>query len=382
MRKIVLATTVAQSIKLFGPLPQVLSGNGWEVHFVSSPGPEIQVFADTKICHHSLEMARNPSLFRDLLAFIHWVQLIRVIRPEIIFVGTPKASFLGLVAAWFARVPNRIYGLWGLRMETTEGLGRRLLRALERLTSVAATSVLAVSKTLLDKYLELELCKPQKIFILGLGSSHGVDVERFSPMCKKLISEQAANIGLHYGIPVLGFVGRFSHDKGADTLLATRKLLVERNIDHELLIIGSVEGSAHVLEEISNCGRSVKHVGTVGDIDRYYPLMDMLLLPTRREGFPNVVLEAAASGIPAVTTNATGAADSVVNGVTGITVPVDSSKDFAEAVFELIGNIEARKLFGMAARQRAVAHFSEGTVIDSIVKFLDRLPQNVSHSQK
>jgi len=297
----------------------------------------------------------------------------RKINPDVLFVGTPKASFLALVAGKLTRVPSRVYGLWGLRMETTAGLSRKMFAGFERAASAAATDVLAVSKSLADKYLELRLCKSTKILVIGGGSSHGVDTERFTPAILESTFSLAKKIGLAEGVPVLGFVGRFSRDKGADSLLATRMLLSEKNIDHELLLVGSVEGETDVLNKLNDFGRRIKHVGVVSDVELYYKLMDVLLLPTRREGFPNVVLEAAASGVPAVTTDATGAVDSVVNGLTGITVQLKSTKDFSEAVFALLRNPESIKRLGSSARARAVADFSEAAVLAEIMEFLEEL---------
>jgi glycosyltransferase involved in cell wall biosynthesis len=299
----------------------------------------------------------------------------RKISPDVLFVGTPKASFLALVAGKLTRVPRRVYGLWGLRLETTAGLSRKVFAGVERAASAAATDVLAVSRSLADKYLELRLCRLTKILVIGGGSSHGVNTERFTPAIFESTLPLAKRIGLAEGIPVLGFVGRFSRDKGADSLLGTRMLLSEKNIDHELLVVGSVEGETDVLSKLNDFGRRVKHVGVVSDVELYYKLMDILLLPTLREGFPNVVLEAAASGVPAVTTDATGAVDSVVNGVTGITVPFESSKDFSEAVLGLLCNPDSITRLGRSARARAVADFSEAAVLASIMEFLEKLPK-------
>jgi len=373
--KIVLAVTVSQSIKLFGRLPYLLNENGWEVHVVSGPGSESKEFGDSKVLHHELLMKREPSLLRDVIALFRWVDLMRKINPDVLFVGTPKASFLALLAGKLTRVPSRVYGLWGLRLETTAGLGRKVLAEFERAASAAATDVLAVSRSLADKYLEFRLCKSTKILVIGKGSSHGVDTERFTPAIFESTRPLAQKIGLAEGVPVLGFVGRFSRDKGADSLLATRMLLSEKNIDHELLVVGSVEGETDVLDKLNNFDRRIKHVGVVTDVERYFKLMDVLLLPTRREGFPNVVLEAAASGVPAVTTDATGAVDSVVNGVTGITVPLESSKYFSEAVFGLLCNPDSIKRLGSSARARAVADFGEAAVLSGIMEFLEKLPK-------
>jgi glycosyltransferase involved in cell wall biosynthesis len=360
---------------MFGSLPQLLAKGGWEVHLVSSPGADSKRFEGTGVTNHALPMERDPSVLKDLLAFIRWVRLMRSIRPDVLFVATPKASLLGLVAAWITAVPTRIYGLWGLRLETTAGVRRTILGRFEKLASDAATAVLAVSQSLSEKYLKLGLCGVDKIFVLGSGSSHGVDTNRFIPETSDKADRLSQEIGLQVGLPVIGFVGRFCRDKGAETLLETRRQLRNFGLNHELLLVGAIEGSLDVLHELGRTGLPVKHVGDVENVENYYPLMDLLVLPTMREGFPNVILEAAACGVPAVTTDATGAVDSVVHGVTGLTVDANSPEAFGAAVRDLMTQADTRRRLGASARQRAVAEFSESLVLNRVMKFLEQFPE-------
>lgn len=371
--RIVLAVTIAESLKFLGPLPKMLSSAGWDVHLVSNPGQVAQDINTRGVSIHALPMDRKPSIAQDLPALFLWFKLLRRIRPTIVSIGTPKASLLGIFAAWFLRVPQRVYVLRGLRLETTRGPSRLLLWLLERVTAECATHVLAVSHSLAAKYLELGLCDSDKITVLGSGSSHGVDLKRFSPKPPREVEAKRKELGLSPGVPVLGFVGRFSRDKGTRAILETRKKLVERGIDHEILILGPVEDSQTILDEMNTLGRRAKHVGEVSNVEDFYPLMALLLLPTKREGFPNVVLEAGAAEVPAVTTTATGAVDSVVHGTTGLLVPQDSDDQFAETVADLIQATQELASLGLAARKRIVEEFDESYVTKNILNFYQEI---------
>lgn len=360
--RIVLGVTIAESLKFLGPLPNLLANAGWEVHLVSNPGQEAQASDQENITFHGISMARKPSLARDSPSLFHWFRLLAKLNPTIVSIGTPKASLLGIFAAWVLRIPRRVYVLRGLRLETTRGPSRWLLWLLERVTAGCATHVLAVSHSLSAKYLQLGLCAATKITVLGSGSSHGVNVERFSRKPPKEVEARRVELGLAPGLPVLGFVGRFSKDKGAQTILATRKKLLRDGVDHEILILGPIEDSQRVFDELNSTGRPVKHSGEVGNVEDFYPLMTVLLLPTKREGFPNVVLEAAVAGVPTIATSVTGAVDSVIHNVTGILVAPEPSEIFPVAVEELLRNSPKIRKLGKAAETRTTEEFDEKRV--------------------
>lgn len=373
---IILGVTSAESIKLLGGIPQALLEADWDVHIVSSPNQEIKLLTRSKIAYHTFMMKRDISLISDTASLIKWILLVHRVRPNFVVVGTPKAALLGLVASWLLAVPNRVYVLRGLRLETTSGIRRLLLYIFERITSAMATSVISVSNSLALKYSALGLREREKIFVLGQGSSHGVNVNRFSPKNAQYKSTLARKLGLEDDIPILGFVGRFSEDKGAATLLTTRKLLVRLGIDHQMIIIGVLENSFSLFQELNKIGRKVKFIYNKNDIEKYYPLMDILLLPTKREGFPNVVLEASSTGIPVITTDATGAVDAVENLHTGLIVPKNSPEAFAEAVAMLLSDKTLRTKMGLNGRIRVIRHFDEAEVSKNVVNFFDSFLRN------
>lgn len=362
-KRILLAVTVDMSLSFMDGFPAFLVSRGWEVHVVSSPGPLLAALeVQEGVVAHPIEMARNPSLSSDLKSFIEWMQVVREVKPHLISAGTPKAGLLGILAARILRVPRRVYHLRGLRLETSKGVGRVLLLCAERFVVSGAHRVLSVSFSLRDRALELGVASAEKLTVLGHGSSNGVDLKAFEEknFSKESLEGLRLATGLDPSVPVIGFVGRLTEDKGLKVLAEARALLHERGIDHQLLVVGGIDGRGGdtFVTTIMTTGRPAFVTGRVTHPAIYYQLMDVLCLPTLREGFPNVVLEAAAAGRPAVTTDATGAIDSVIDEETGFIAHMGSAVEIADQLEKLLYSKSLRELLGEKAKARATNLFS------------------------
>jgi len=366
-RTILLGVTVDASLILVRGFPEYLRDHGWSVHVVSASGPNLDRLRSIPgITTHAIEMTRNPSPVADFKALISWVRILKRVRPSVTSVGTPKAGLLGGIAALITRVPHRVYILRGLRMETAKGLQHRILSFLECVSMFTAQTVVAVSPSLRSRTLESGLVAPEKLTVIGSGSSNGVDLLHFDrrsiPVTQ--LSELQQSLNITPGVPIIGFVGRLAPDKGLAVLSEARALLIEKGYDHHLLVVGGIDDQAapELLSGLRTLGRPIIETGHVSDTRAYYALMDILCLPTRREGFPNVVLEASAMMVPTVTTKATGAIDSVVDTTTGLLVDVDNPKQLARALMSLLSSPDSRTTLGRAARERVERHFSRPIV--------------------
>ncbi len=363
-RTVVLGVTADQSITLLRGLPQFLREQGWDVHVVSTPGPLLErLAADEGVTVHGLAMARNPSPLSDLRALAKWIALLQKLRPASLMVGTPKAGLLGSLAGFVTRVPRRIYVLRGLRLETTTGLPRFALASLERLTAAASHTVLAVSHSLAQLYIDSRLAPRRKVRVLGEGSSNGVDVHahELGALPEGALADAQARASLTPDLPVIGFVGRLTRDKGLAVLMEAAERLSAKGLSFQLLLVGGVdsEDGREILARLMESAIDVSAVGHVDDPRPYFHLMDVLCLPTFREGFPNVVLQASASRVPTVTTRATGAVDSVVDGVTGLLADIGDSSSLAAALEPLIRDPDRRMAMGQASRKRVMQHFDQ-----------------------
>jgi glycosyltransferase involved in cell wall biosynthesis len=310
-------------------------------------------------------MERRISLIADVRALLRLIVLLMRLRPAIVSTGTPKAGLLVGLAAALTRVPRRVYILHGLRVEGSRGAMRVLLWAMEWLACVCAHTVVCVSPSLRDRALALRVLPARKARVIRAGTSSGIDTLRF---CRTRERTQAAaalraELGISPQQTVIGFVGRLTEDKGITELIeAHLDLTRERGLDCVLLIVGQNEGAT--IEELPN----VYVIGHRDDVATCYHAMDVLALPTYREGFPTVVLEAACAEVPAVVTDATGSIDSVVADVTGLIVPVKDSRALADALQILITETENRHRMGLAARERVARDFRPQDVFNGLVE--------------
>ncbi len=373
-RRILLGVTSDVSLSLMVGLPERLVAEGWEVHVVASSGERLRELGDVPgLTTHAVHMERDPRPTADLRSLIAWWRLIRLIRPYVLFVGTPKAGLLGMVAGLVGRVPVRIYHLRGLRLETAKGASWHVYRAIETLALGAATSVVAVSHSLMNRAVELHLAPRRKFVVLGQGSSNGVDTDRFSPQADAAARESLREeLKLAPDTPVVGFVGRLHPDKGLAFLCGASHILTRRGVRHQLLVVGGADhaSAAELRTMLSRLDAQVTLVGAVPSAAPYYRMMDVHCLPTLREGFPNAVLEASASGVVSVTTDATGAVDSVLAEDTGIIVPVGDGAALADALQELLSDSEKRRRMARRAYEHTVRNFSRPHVQSAIVNYL------------
>ncbi len=372
-KKIVFGVTAAESLKLLGNLPLKMQLAGWSVFVISGAGSKEHDpwGGDIKILE--IPMRREISAFADLRAMSLWILTLNKIKPAVVMIGTPKASLLGLLSAKLTGVPHRVYLLRGLRLETLTGTTRRASEIAERLSAHSATQIIAVSRSLCQKYTRLGLAPEKSIEVIGEGSSHGVDVRKYQPSRANLRSKVKSALGFDPEQAVLGFVGRFSEDKGSKSLVSLAEKLRGKGYIVQMLLVGVVENSSEELSSLSSLCHHLVTTGATSDTSPFFKAMDVLLLPTKREGFPNVVLEAAASGVPCVTTSATGASDSVKHMHSGLIAELGSELDYFFQVEKILSDEHLRETLGTNARIRAVQFFDDDVVEKNYLNYLVRL---------
>lgn len=363
--------------KTLGGQLRYLRNAGFEPWFACSAGPQLEWFARREGARGEvIPIEREIAVLADLRALWRLWRLMRRVKPRISNVSAPKAGLLGGMAAWLAGVPCRVYTLRGLRLETAQGAKYALLWAAEWLACRLAHRVLCVGSRLAERVVELGLARAEQLVIPGAGSSNGVDARRFAPGNPARIADLRRRWGIPRGVPVLGFVGRITHDKGIAELVAAYSLLRRRRPGLRLLMVGCWEAGDPVPVVAREAIENDPHIVVTGFLDdpaALYQLMDVVALPTYREGYPTVALEAAAAGRPFVTTAVTGAAEAVEHGETGLLVPPGDSSALAEAVAWLFDNPEAAAAMAGRARRRVVNEFSQQRVWKAIEAFYREL---------
>lgn len=364
----VVATTISRSVyQFYGDIIKEFKGRGYVVHVVTSPGPEVEHLRSSAGTVHEIPMRRDVAIWADVRALLAWIRVLRKVKPRLVFAGTPKAALLGMLSAALLRVPERRYFLQGLRLEGVQGARSALLATVERVTSACSQAVIAVSPSLSLTYQALRLNVGRPVHVAHHGSSHGVDARFYAP-CHDDKSIRHG-LGLDLDTATVVFLGRITRDKGLDVLCRALDMVRAGGVDVQLLALGALDepDSRQHQEDILVNRPWARVVHHVEDVRPYIATAQMLVLPTRREGFPNVVLEAAAMGLPAVTTTATGARDSVVNGVTGLVVPVEDATALAGAITRLILDADECRRMGVAARARVLSDFRPADVARAIV---------------
>lgn len=337
-----------------------LNSQGIEVVLASNfrDRTTISLVEETGTVVAQIPFTREPNLTSDLEALIATYKSIKDERPDIVIYATPKASLLTSIASFFARVPRRIYQLWGLRLETSQGLMKFILVASEKVTFRLSTEVISVSHSLSARAKELKLGKIPAV--IGFGSSHGVNIQKFHPDKGEFHSPTEYS-EITKEIPQTIFVtliARLSRDKGVDTFIQALREIRKHSPNLIGVLVGDVEDIS-ISEEISIAVSEglVIHVPHTKDVRPYLAHATINCLPSLREGLPNVILEASAMGIPSVVSAATGCVDAVVHEVTGIIVPLSDHIQLAVAIKKLVEDSSLRAKMSLNGIKYIQEHF-------------------------
>lgn len=369
--KILILSSVASTLWVFyRGLIRELTASGYGVTIAASDDYNLSRFRDEYHCRTiNLEIKRRVTPLQDIRCIAQLYRLMRKEKYVLVHAHTPKAGMVGMIAASLAKVPVRIYTLHGLPLETAAGLKRKLLWAVERLTFKAASHRLIVSKSLAERAEELSICRKEEYRILADGSACGVDRSRFNSAAKtpESIAHAKANLDIPQDAVVVGFVGRITPDKGIDCLLDMFEKLSQEYDDLYLMIIADIDNirgeSVNQYQQRIEKHPRIKHLTFVDDMVPFYHAMDLLVLPSKREGFNYALLEAAACGLPTVTTNVTGCIDVVEDGRTGFVVQLGDQHAFNSAVEKLIQDSQLRRQLGQNAEQRVANSFDSKRLI-------------------
>ncbi len=345
-----------------------LKENNLDVTIVCSKGEEFKRYVkEHELDHFEIDILRKISIVQDFKSLFMLIRVLRKKKFDYVVGHTPKGSLLAILASWICRVPNRIYFRHGLVFETSIGVKLKVMLFLERLTSMLSTKVISVSPSVKKISDSLKLGDPSKNFILSKGSCNGVDTEVFKLDRNSNIRE---HLSIHDDEIVIGFVGRLVNDKGINELVEAWQVLRQSYSNIKLLLVGPFEERDSLSIEIKKYiakEDSIVHMGLVSETVKYYNIMDIFILPSYREGFPTVVLEASSMSLPVITTRATGCIDSIEENVTGIYCDIHA-KSIVSAIDFYIRNEQERKQHGKNGREWVLKNFKQEVVWQAILK--------------
>lgn len=370
--RIVHVLTVADSLLFIDTVVRRAKESGFEVMVVTSPDERLDAFGRRLgVRTIGVEMPRRVSPIQDWESLQALHRLFLRLEPTVVHAHTPKGGLLGTLAAEAAGVPVRLYQMRGLAYVTAKEPLRTVLLTTERLTIAASTHVICQSRSLQREALAAGLVTEGNSEVV-LEGSNGVDAERFAPDAA-LGSRLRLELKIPAGAPVIGFVGRLVRDKGIPELVEAFSQLASS--EAHLLLAGPYEPRDPVDE--TTRARIAAHsrihlLGAVKDPRGVYAASDFVVLPSHREGFPNVPLEAAAMGKAVVTTRVSGCVDAVAEGVTGLLVSVNSPMELRAAFERYLSDPVLARNHGAAGRERVIARFSRDRIANAMVEVYRR----------
>lgn len=301
-----------------------------------------------------LDISRQPVPFKDLVSLFKLYRFFKKEKFDIVHSTTPKAGLLCAIAGWLARVPVRLHTFTGQTWATKTGMSRKLLCLFDKSIVKLNTQCYADSESQRAYLNNNGVGDSSSIKVLGSGALAGVDLDRFNKeMCLTDIQQVMSELRLSHDDFVITFVGRLSREKGIYELLEAMDHLVKRHDKVKLILVGPCEEPvlAQLLAEWAQ-RPYVRHVGETNMPEKYLAISDLLCLPSYREGFGTVVIEAAAMQVPAVGTKIPGLVDAIEDGVTGILVEPKSTEHLVYGLERLIKERDLCSKMGEQAYQR------------------------------
>jgi glycosyltransferase involved in cell wall biosynthesis len=374
MPKLIRVTTapISLNVLLAGQM-KFMNENGFEVIMVSSDGPELRKVIEREECrHYIIPMTRRMTPLADIRCLWLMYKFLKKEKPDIVHSHTPKAGLIAMIAAKVAGIKIRIHTVAGLRFITSKGLTRKILIWMEKLTGRAATNIWPNSFSLLKYIQQNKLIQPQKLEVIGLGSSNGVSLERYSAgvlkeerLCKikKLIGYNEDNI---YFLSV----GRIVHDKGIDELVNAFINIYNTNSQVRLILVGAFEDEVDPVndksKEVLKTHPGIILAGWSDEVEYYMCLSFALVHPSHREGFPNVLLQAGAMDCPVICSAIEGNIDIVEHGETGLIFKVKDTRGLQDQMEKALAEPQRMKQFAINLRAKIEQHYDQRMVHQNI----------------
>lgn len=371
MKRIIRCSTVPQSLDTFcqGVLKEL--SQEYDVVALSSPGEAL-----ARIEHRegvrvvAVPMQRHISLVNDLRSLWRMWRVMRNERPDMVHSMTPKAGLICMVASWLARVPRRVHTFTGLVWPTATGLKRRILMATDWITCACATHIIPEGDGVKNDLLNHHITR-KPIKVLGHGNVRGIDLDYYK--------RDEKDKRHHEGFTFV-FVGRIVRNKGINELVAAFDRLHREHGNTRLVLVGRREDNLDpvtpaTLDRI-NSGNGIDAVGSQSDVRPFYADADALVFPSYREGFPNVVIEAGAMGLPSIVTDINGSREIIIEGKNGVIIPPRDEERLYRAMKDFVENPDMVLAMASQARPLIASRYEQGYVRQCLYDFYHEILEN------
>lgn len=374
-KKLIRITTIPLSLDLLlsGQLNYMQSF--YDVTAVSSEDDYLKrIGVKENVETFTIEMSRKITPIHDLVAVVKLFLFLRREKPLIVHSHTPKAGILSMIAAKFAGVPIRMHTVAGLPLMETKGLKRNILEKVEKVTYSCATMVYPNSKGLHDFIIANKFTNQGKLKIIANGSSNGIDTKHFAPeqVSQSLQQILKTKLQIQRDDFVFVFVGRLVGDKGINEVVQAFKQITKNNLNVKLLLVGMYETNLDPLDESTHeeidTNKNIVFAGFQKDIRPYLAISNAMIFASYREGFPNVVLQAGAMGLPSIVTDINGCNEIIIDEKNGIIIPVKNSEAIEKAVLKMIKEKDFFASLQSNAREMISSRYEQKLIWESILE--------------
>lgn len=370
-KKVCIVATVPYALVMFMKPHIVMLAEQYDVTLIANgTEQELSALLSPNVQFIPVNFARKVQLWRDLTTLLKLYKIFRKQRFDIVHSLMPKTGLLAMLAAFFARIPYRIHTFTGQVWANKAGVSRTGLRWLDTITASCATGLLTDSLSQRQFLIGQHVVDNDKITVLANGSVCGVDIERFKP--DSMVRHE---IRAHLGIPadaiVYLFLGRVNKDKGVQDLASAFADLADMIPGAHLLVVGpDEEGMDLKLQHIlAKCSDRFHRIGFTEKPENYMASADIFCLPSYREGFGSVIIEAASTGLPAIASNIYGLTDAIIDGETGVLHQPGDVAQIKQILLALTNGADNREKLSRKAMARAHDLFSKELVVRAMRQY-------------
>ena len=366
-KTLVRITTVPLSLdKLLTGQLKFMHDNGFDVYMISSPDKNISLIERRESAKFlGVKMSRKISPFQDMISLIKIVFILYKLKPGIVHTHTPKAGLLGMLASWMTNIPVRLHTVAGLPLMEAKGFKRMVLNFTEKLTYRFATKVYCNSNNLLEYIIDKKFIDPQKIRVIGNGSSNGIDTSYFK-ISEKILNE-SEDLKKEFAVTnenfVFIYVGRLVKDKGIEELVHAFLNINSSHPNTKLLLVGPLEPlrdplSLECLDKINSCA-SIISTGFKDDIHPWLAMSSVLVFPSYREGFPNVPMQAGCFDLPCIVTDINGCNEIIQDEINGLIIPVKNIEALTHAMQRILMDKKLFLKLKLHSREMIIQRFDQ-----------------------